>query len=97
MAYGPSLAVMRMLALIEWNLAFLPFVELPLPLAAFLLLVRLPDPKPLDGVMNLPAIDVHFSKMSDGVRFSILQVILVKIDDNLTMHFMLDVLHGNAR
>ena len=75
----------------------MPFVELPLPPTAFLLLVRLPGLKPLDGAMNLPAIDVHFSKMSDGVRFPFLQVISVKIDDNLTTRFMLDVLHGNAR
>ena len=77
--------------------AFLLFVELPLPPAAFLLLVRLPGLKPLDGAMNLPVIDIHFSKMSDGVWFPFLQVILVKIDDNLMARFVLDVLHGSTR
>ena len=63
---------------------------------AFPLLVRIAGLLPSYGVVYGASWDIHLSKMGSCIWFSFCLIILVKIDDNLTTRFKIDVLHGGA-
>ena len=64
-----------------------------LPLLS-LRLVRCPGLIPFDGPVYLTPSDFHLGKIGNSVWFLFCLMISVKIDDNLLMRFMFDVLHG---
>ena len=57
-------------------------------------LVRCPRLIPFDGTVYLTPSDLHLGKIGNSVWFPFCLMISVKIDHDLPMRFMFDVLHG---